>query len=52
MQADWVYRLKASPRSAKATVGVRYVIQSLKEDLPGAPSIDANAFGIVLGFVG
>ena len=52
LQADWVFRLKASPRSAKATVGARYVIQSLKADLPGAQSVDANAFGIVLGFVG
>jgi hypothetical protein len=46
LQADWVFRFKASPRAGRMTIGARYVVQKLQVDVSGAPKIDANAFGI------
>jgi hypothetical protein len=50
-QADAVYRFKQSPRAGRMTVGIRYVVQSLEADLPGAQKINANAFGIAMNFL-
>jgi hypothetical protein len=51
LQADWVWRLKNNARGARMTFGARYVVQQVESKETGA-SIDANAFGLVLGFTG
>jgi hypothetical protein len=51
-QADWVSRLPRSGRGGRITLGPRFVVQKLKPKLPGAESIDANSFGVFLGYTG
>jgi hypothetical protein len=51
-RADWVVRDAGSARGGRLTFGPRLVIQKLTPKVPGAEAIDANSFGVVLGFTG
>jgi hypothetical protein len=51
-RADWVVRDAGSARGGRLTFGPRFVVQKLTPKVPGAEAIDANSFGVVLGFTG